>query len=197
MMKTRFKVLVVGVAVLTTHAACYNTYFISKNQMEKLEAKVAQEEAVKIIVDGCDTAATGGAQLLPGDAIHAMLAEAEAATTDDGSGAAAASKPATPDDIDPETGCPVVAVNTASPMYVLTNGGEKLRVTPFNFAVTDTQVVSPDYDLLVPIDEVKGGEVQTFSGWKTGLMIAGVTALAVGFFVGIQLQAGDERQLGQ
>ena len=36
------------------------------------------------------------------------------------------------------------------------------------------------------------------SGEKlTGLMIAGVTALAVGFFVGITLQAGDERQLGE
>ena len=99
--------------------------------------------------------------------------------------------------IDPKTGCPVVAVNTASPMYVLTEGGEKLRVTPFNFAVTDTQVVAPDYDLLVPISDVKGGEVQTFSGWKTGLMIAGVTALAVGFFVGIQLTADEERELGQ
>ncbi|MBH23873.1 MAG: hypothetical protein CMH57_05335 [Myxococcales bacterium] len=179
--------------MLTTHAACYNTYFISKNQMEKLEAKVAQEEAVKVIVDGCDTGAAGGAWVQPGDAIHAMIAEADAAATDDGG----AAKPAADEGIDPETGCPVVKVNTASPMYVVTNSGEKLRVTPFNFAVTDTQVVSPDYDLLVPISDVKGGEVQTFSGWKTGLMIAGVTALAVGFFVGITLQAGDERQLGE
>lgn len=98
--------------------------------------------------------------------------------------------------IDPVTGCPTVQVNTASPIRVLDTDGQTYRVTPFNFAVTESQLVSPDYDLLLPIDQVQGAEVQTFSGFKTGLFIGGVAAAAIGGFLAISLTAGEERGFG-
>ena len=89
-----------------------------------------------------------------------------------------------------------MSVNTASPIRVLDKEGNKYRVTPFNFAVTDTQVVAPDYGLLLPIGEVEGAEIQTFSGLKTGLMIGGGALLAVGGFVLLALTAPEERGFG-
>lgn len=185
--------LVLGLVVLFANAACYNNYFISKTQLEKLEAKVEQKEAVAVIVDGCDEGKGKSARVW--GAKGPQVADA-AAGASDASGAKSKKKPAE-DGIDPETGCPTVLVNTASPMFVVTQDDQRNRVTPFNFAVTDTQVVSPDYDLLLPMDDVKGGEVQTFSPWKTTFLLTGVTAVAVGLFVGIQVAGGDGRKFGE
>lgn len=172
--------------------ACYNSYFISKPQLQKLEASVEQRSAVAVVVDGCDVAA--GAS--PTSALAGpRMAQAEGEAGSDGGEAAAGE--AVEEGIDPATGCPTVKVNTASPLRVVTTEGSTFRVTPFNFAMTDSQLVSPDYDLLLPIDEVEGAEVQTFSGLKTGLMIGGGVATAVATFVILALTAGEERGFGQ
>jgi hypothetical protein len=168
---------------------CYNTYFISKPQLEMLEASVEQKASVKVIIDGCDeTAAATSSRISPA----VLLAEAEGETATD----AAAPVAELDDDIDPETGCPTVRLNTASPLRVITNDGLYHRVTPFNFAMTDTQLVSPDYDLLLPIAEVDGAEVQTFSGWKTTLFIGGAVTAAAATFLVITLTAEEERGFG-
>ena len=193
MRNQQIKVLIAAFALLFTNAACYNTYFISKSQMEKLEAKVEQKESVAVIVDGCDSdGASSSLKLQVGDTLTSRVA-----TTAEGGTAAADEAAQVEDDIDPATGCPTVKVQTASPMFVLTNEASKYRVTPFNFAVTDTQVVSPDYNLLLALDDVKGAEVQTFSTLKTTLLLTAITASAVSLFIGIQVLAPDERALGE
>lgn len=197
-MRTR-EITALIVLVALTQLACYNRHFISTPQLAKLEATVDQKESVAVIVDGCDEAKATSQREVPG----VLVAQAEGETATDGapaeSGAAAGgeSDKASVEGIDPETGCPTVRVNTASPLNVITQSGGVVRVTPFNFAVTDTQVVSPDYDLLLPIADVRGAEVQTFSGWKTTALITGALAVGVGLFVGIALGAEDERALGQ
>ncbi len=177
-----------------TNVACYNSYFISKTQLEKLESRAEQRQSVAVIIDGCDMT-TGGAAPATSELVGPMLAQ-EGEGASDGGEAKAAAEPKD-ENIDPETGCPIVKVNTASPLRVVTTEGQNFRVTPFNFAVTDTQLVSPDYDLLLPIDNVEGAEVETFSGMKTGLMIGGGVVAAVATFVLIALNAEDDRGFGQ
>ena len=179
------------VAMSMALTGCYNTYFISKPQLQRLEATVEQKASVKVIIDGCDESSTAAeGRVSP----KALIAQGEGATATDA--AASANEAPVDDDIDPETGCPTVRLDTASPLRVITNDGQYHRVTPFNFAMTDTQLVSPDYDLLLSIGEVDGAEVQTFSGWKTGLFIGGSVAAAAAIFAVISLTAGEERGFG-
>ncbi|MFW6053183.1 MAG: hypothetical protein ACOC9J_00045 [Persicimonas sp.] len=70
-------------------------------------------------------------------------------------------------------------------------------MTPFNFMMSEQQIVSPEYDLLLSLDEVDGGEVREFSTWKTVGAIAGVSAVAVGTIVGITLVAPEPKGFGQ
>jgi hypothetical protein len=183
--------LALTVVIATVQMGCYNTYFISKPQLGKMQASVEQKASVKVIIDGCDEAATKPeAQRV---APAAILAQGEGETATD---ATAAPEAPVDDAIDPETGCATVRLSTASPLRVITTDGVYHRVTPFNFAMTDSQLVSPDYDLLLPIDAVDGAEVQTFSGWKTGLLIGGSVAAAVTTFVVISVTAGEERGFG-
>jgi hypothetical protein len=189
-MKTRLHTAAaLCVLVCFTQVACYNKYTISPAQLAKLEASAEQKNSVAVVVDNCDV---GKTTRLMGESVE-VVAEGEGAT--DGGAAAAKEAPAQ-ENIDPQTGCPTVSVNTASPIRVLDKEGNKYRVTPFNFAVTDTQVVAPDYGLLLPIGEVEGAEIQTFSGLKTGLMIGGGALLAVGGFVLLALTAPEERGFG-
>ncbi len=184
--------LVLTVAIATVQMGCYNTYFISKPQLGNLEATVEQKASVRVIIDGCDEAAAGAESRVEPSVLMAA-GEGETATD---APAEAAGAPVD-EDIDPKTGCATVRLNTASPLRVITTDGVYHRVTPFNFAMTDSQLVSPDYDLLLAIDQVDGAEVQTFSGWKTGLFIGGSVAAAVAIFVGISVTADKERGFGQ
>ncbi len=183
--------LLVSGVVMLTHTACYNQHFISKTQLEKLESAVDHREDVSVIIDNCDSSASASSDT------GVRLAEGEGGTDTAATASSGDAAVAAVEGIDPETGCPVVTVDTASPMRVVTVDGERRRVTPFNFAVTDTQLVSPDYDLLLPIDQVSGAEVQISRGWKTGLFIGGVASAGAASFVLLLITAGDERGLGQ
>lgn len=120
-------------------AGCYNTYRISKGELEKLESGVEQKQVVKV-------KSTGGED---------------------------------------------VPVSTANALNVVSNDGEKHRVTPFHFMMSEDQIVSPEYDLLLSTDDVEGAQVREFSTWKTVGMIAGVTLGTIGTFVGIGLLAPE------
>jgi len=201
-MKNTRKIVTFVLVVAFTQIACYNQHFISPSQLEKLEASVDQKQAVSVIIDGCDVKATSSVAPELGGVLVAQDEETatDSPPADSPTPAAAAGEPsAAPaqEDIDPATGCPTVLVNTASPLNVVTQGGSRLRVTPFNFAMTDSQLVSPDYDLLLGIEDVAGAEIQSFSGWKTAALITGALSVGVGLFVGIALTAGAERGLGE
>jgi hypothetical protein len=57
--------------------------------------------------------------------------------------------------------------------------------------MSQQQLVSPEYDLLLSLDQVKGAEVQQFSTWKTTATIVGVSAVAIGSFIGISILAPE------
>ena len=174
-----------------THLACYNTYTIDTNELSKLEASVDRYEVVEVLADCPEGAAPveeGDAQA---SALHGtMWAEAQMPTDAD---AVADDGAVVPDarirrlDVSELGGCTMVPVSTVNPLTVLISGGRTQRVTPFNFVMDDIQLVSPEYDVLVQLDQVEGAEVREFSGWKTAAAISGMTILTVGTFVGIGL----------
>src|SRR5690606_19781655 len=96
-------------------------------------------------------------------------------------------------DVPRADGCTDIPVSTANALNVRTTSGSLHRVTPFNFVMSDSQLVSPEYDLLLPMEEVSGAEVKQFSTWKTVATISGVSILAIGTFVGISLLAPEEQ----
>jgi hypothetical protein len=168
-----------------TQAACYNTYFIDKSELEKLESEVEQKEVVTVNAD-CAGATASNANGLEGTVFAQAEKEAGDDTATDATAAGTAEAEA-----QGQAGCTSVPVSTANPVTVVTENGTEYRVTPFNFMMSQQQLVSPEYDLLLSLDQVKGAEVQQFSTWKTTATIVGVSAVAIGSFIGISILAPE------
>lgn len=212
------------VATLTlasfSQMACYNSYFIDKTELEKLESTVEPEEVVEVYGDcpGGGTASLyemgpvyaqadapaeeqGSVDDDVMDEIEAITGDDEDDTasdaTDSGTDSSAATKKDKKKGGDKlaekplpanRTGCTAVEVSTANALRVVTVEGNE-RVTPFNFIMSGGQLVSPEYDLLVPLTMVEGAKVREFSTWKTVGTIVGVSAIALGTFIGISVLA--------
>jgi hypothetical protein len=167
--------------VSMTQLACYNTYFITTGELSKLESDVEPREVVEVFAD-----CAGGTTAYRSVAEQPLWAQAPGPEGSTASDAAAGGEP-TPD------GCVRVPVSTANSVNVLTRSGQAHRVTPFNFVMSDSQLVSPEYDLLLNMNDIQGAQIKQFSTWKTVATIAGVSALAIGTFVGISVLAPDEK----
>ena len=178
----------VGVAlaavIASTQLACYNTYTIDKNELQKLESSVDRYEIVEVLAD-CPEGLEEATNTSP---LHGtMYAEAEAPSEE----AAISDARIRRVDTDDLRGCTKVPVSTVNALTVLTTRGDQ-RVTPFNFVMDNIQLVSPEYNVLVQLDQVHGAEVREFSGTKTALAISGVSLVTIGTFVGIWLGLGED-----
>ena len=76
-----------------------------------------------------------------------------------------------------------VAASPESPLEVETVSGERYRVTPYNFLLNETQLVAPDYDLLLSAESVAQAEVREISYGKTFGLVGGIVAAVAGGFV--------------
>ncbi|RAL23523.1 hypothetical protein DL240_05010 [Lujinxingia litoralis] len=177
-LRTHKGIALVALASLS-QMACYNTYTISNQELAKLESSVEPVEVVEVLAD-CQPTGQASLEGMDGEALAQVDAEpnAEATATDAGA---------------QDPNCVVVPVSTVNALSVLTTDGTRERVTPFNFVMDDVQLVSPEYDLLIELDNVAGAEVREFSTWKTVATIAGVSLVAIGTFVGISVLAPDEQ----
>ena len=217
------------VATLTlasfSQMACYNSYFIDKSELEKLESTVEPEEVVEVYGD-CPTsggtasifemgpvyAQAEGGEETEGSVDDDVMSEIEAITGEEGDtatdatdtgeqadkgdqkadgkkkkkGDKLAAKPMPAD----RAGCTAVQVSAANALQVVTAEGDQ-RVTPFNFIMSGGQLVSPEYDLLVPLSQVEGAKVREFSTFKTVATVVGVSAVALGTFIGISILAPE------
>jgi hypothetical protein len=183
------------VAIITVvafaHMGCYNTYFISKDELEKLESGVEVQEVVTVQAD-CETSGSVAAEDQEGPKLAQAGSESgETATDAAPAGAAEKGKSGGEAGDSKPSGCTKVPVSTGNAINVVTNNGESRRVTPFNFMMSEQQLVSPEYDLLMALDSVKGAKVREFSTWKTVGTIAGVSAVTIGTFVGLSLTSED------
>ncbi len=193
-----------------SQVACYNSYFIDKTELEKLESSVEPQEVVTIYGD-CPAGSVATLYELgplyaqadtpppePGATDDDVMSDIEEITGGDDKKSDATSTADKPDGKKKgnvsapipadRAGCKQVDVSTANALKVVTTDGNQ-RVTPFNFIMSGGQLVSPEYDVLVRLDDVQGAKVQEFSTWKTIGTIVGVSAIAVGTFVGISLLA--------
>jgi hypothetical protein len=126
--------------LLFLSAACYNTYYISREQLKELQTAEKGDREVVKSVDGEE-----------------------------------------------------VVVERDTGLAVRSEGGRKYPITPFNFSVTQTQLVASDRDTLLALSELRDeAEVQHLSTWKTvGLISLGVAA-AAGLVVGLVLTGGEK-----
>ena len=76
-----------------------------------------------------------------------------------------------------------VAASATTPIRVRTQDGARYNVSPFNFVLTETQLVAPDYDLLLPREQIVGADVSEFNATKTALLISGVVGAAAAGFI--------------
>lgn len=129
--------------LLFLSAACYNTYYISREQLMELQVAEKGDREVVKSVEGEE-----------------------------------------------------VVVERDTRVAVRSEGGRKYPITPFNFSVTQTQLVASDRDTLLALDELRDeAEVQHLSTWKTvGLISLGVAA-AAGLVIGLVVTSG-EKSLG-
>lgn len=85
-----------------------------------------------------------------------------------------------------------VEVDRDTNIYVRSVGGRRYQVTPFNFKMTQSQLVASDRDTLLRLDEIDDYEVDHLSvGWTTTIVALGAAA-AAGLIVAIIATSGDK-----
>lgn len=88
-----------------------------------------------------------------------------------------------------------VVVERTTNLFVRSVGGRRYQVTPFNFKMTQSQLVASDRDTLLMLDEVKSYEVDHLSTPLTVLIIvAGV--VVVGGLIAVAVACQKEEGAG-
>ena len=178
--------------MMSVQVGCYNTYVIDREELRKLESSVEQREVVEVYGD-CPTGSTATSRYRVLDGSYVAQAEGDAPSAPEvpaqDSGVASDAAGDAPAG---RAGCVTVPVSTANALRVVTIDNQTHRVTPFNFIMSDSQLVSPEYDLLLSLDQVTGAKVKRFSTGKTVATIVGVTLLTVGTFAAIAVLAPDD-----
>lgn len=80
-----------------------------------------------------------------------------------------------------------IAVDYDTRLYVRSKGGKRYPITPFNFKMTESQLVASDRDYILDMNGLEeAGEVDHMSIWKTallgtlgGLVLGGIIVWAV------------------
>jgi hypothetical protein len=85
-----------------------------------------------------------------------------------------------------------IAVDQETRVFVRKRSGRRLQVTPFNFSMHSSQMVSPDRDHLEPLAELSSYEVDLFSTKKTSGVIAVGVGAAVAFIAMIIATSGSK-----
>lgn len=88
------------------------------------------------------------------------------------------------------SGCSV-QVNPTTPVVLTDRSGIAHRLTPFYFHLSPTQLVAPDYGVLLERTDVTDAAVRTLSVSRTVALAATVAAVALGGFFAIQATAGE------
>ena len=85
-----------------------------------------------------------------------------------------------------------VAVEESTSLYVRSIGGRRYPVTPFNFRISQTQLVASDRDTLLAVNGIESYEVDHLSTWKTVLLASGGAAIAAGVILAIIFTSGQK-----
>ena len=88
-----------------------------------------------------------------------------------------------------------VLVKDDTNLFVRSKGGKRYPITPFNFKMTESQLVASDHDYILDMNSLRDeAEVQHVSTWKTALLISAGAALVAGLVVLTVFTAGSKSQ---
>lgn len=91
-----------------------------------------------------------------------------------------------------------VVVKDDTRLFVRSTGGKRYPITPFNFRLSESQLVASDRDYILDVNGLREqAEVDQLSKWKTGLWIAGgvaVFATIVGLIAWASATSGGSSQ---
>ena len=91
-----------------------------------------------------------------------------------------------------------VVVKDDTRLFVRSTGGKRYPITPFNFRLSESQLVASDRDYILDVNGLQEqAEVDQMSKWKTGLWIAGgvaVFATIVGLIAWASATSGGSSQ---
>jgi hypothetical protein len=86
-----------------------------------------------------------------------------------------------------------IVVTENSKIGVTDKSGEYHAISPFNFTMTQNQLVAPDEDEILTRDQIETGNVKQISGTKTALLVAAGLAAAAGLGVFVILSAPKDK----
>lgn len=166
--------LTLGALLLAGQLGCYNTYKISWDEMAKLQ-------------EGGDNAVVR-VKINDGTAASAPVAETA-------EGAEQPAEQASAPTGEPGEGMIDVTANTK--IGVTEKDGSYHQISPFNFTMTQQQLVAPDEDLLLLRSEIETGNVKQVSGTKTALLVAAGVAILAGGVIYVVSSAEEADTFGQ
>jgi hypothetical protein len=85
-----------------------------------------------------------------------------------------------------------LSVTRDTPLYVRSEGGRRYPITPFNFHMTASQLVAPDRDYILMLNQLKSYEVDVPSTGKTVALISLGAAAAAGLIIGLIITQGEK-----
>jgi hypothetical protein len=85
-----------------------------------------------------------------------------------------------------------ILVDRGTALEVRSLGGRRYPVTPFNFKMTDTQLVASDRDTLLMLNDLDAYDVKLLSTPKTVLLISAGVAVVAGIIVLTVVTAGKK-----
>lgn len=89
-----------------------------------------------------------------------------------------------------------IEVKDDTRLFVTSNGGKRYPITPFNFKMTESQLVASDRDYILARDGLlEGGQIEQVSTWKWALGITGGVVLAgavIGLIAWAAVSSGGE-----
>ena len=83
-------------------------------------------------------------------------------------------------------------VTRDTPLYVRSEGGRRYPITPFNFHMSTSQLVAPDRDYILMLNQLDSYEVDVPSTGKTVALISLGAAAAAGLIVGLIITSGEK-----
>ena len=69
--------------------------------------------------------------------------------------------------------------------------GKYYSISPFNFTINNTQLVSPDEDLLLPTKAIEDANVKLVDPTNTALLIGSVAVVLIGAAIGVSVATPD------
>ncbi len=89
-----------------------------------------------------------------------------------------------------------VVVTENTKIGVTDKSGVYHAVSPFNFTMSQNQLIAPDEDFLISKSEIESGNVKLVSGTKTALVVLSGFAAVIGGALYVTLTAEEEKGFG-